>query len=280
MAFYLRPSLEVLKTRPLFNVVFDALGQSFFTLSLGIGSMAIFGSYTSRRYTLGGESAKIIGIDTLVAFLSGLVIFPACFAFGTKPDAGPSLIFITLPKVFGQMRLGDVALGPWVGAAFFVFLGLAALTTVIAVFENIIAMTMESRGCTRHQAIRRNAPLLFALSLPCALGFNLLSRFRPFGEGSGIMDLEDFLVSNIALPLGSLAILVFCVSRRYWGWGNFLKEANAGRGLRLADGLRVYMTYILPAVMLFVFAAALAVKFLPERTAPAAAPAPAVSAAE
>lgn len=270
LSFYLKPSLAVLETRSLFNVVFDALGQSFFTLSLGIGSMAIFGSYTSRRYTLCGESAKIIGIDTLVAFLSGLVIFPACFAFGTRPDSGPSLIFITLPKVFGQMHIGDIAIGPWVGAAFFIFLGLAALTTVITVFENIIAMTMEKRGCTRHQAIRRNAPLLFVLSIPCALGFNLFSKIQPFGAGSGIMDLEDFLVSNIALPLGSLAILIFCVSRRYWGWDNFLKEANAGQGLRLANGLRLYMAYILPAVMLFVFAAALAVKFLPSAPTPKA----------
>lgn len=264
VSFYLRPSLGVLRERPLLSVVLDALGQSFFTLSLGIGSMAIFGSYTSRRHTLAGESAKIIGIDTLVAFLSGLVIFPACSAFGTRPDSGPSLLFITLPKVFAQMRVGDVALGPWVGAAFFVFLGLAALTTVIAVFENIVAMTMESRGCTRHQAIRRNAPRLFALSLPCALGFNLLASVQPFGKGSTIMDLEDFLVSNVALPLGSLAILIFCVSRRYWGWGRFLKEANTGRGLRLANGLRVYMAYVLPAVMLLVFAAAIATRFLPQ----------------
>lgn len=262
VAFYLKPSLKVLETRSLFSIVFDALGQSFFTLSLGIGSMAIFGSYTSRRYTLAGESVKIIGIDTLVALLSGLVIFPACFAFGTSPDSGPSLIFITLPKVFGQMHVGDVALGPWVGAAFFVFLGLAALTTVIAVFENIIAMTMESRACTRHQAIRRNAPLLFLLSIPCALGFNLLSGIQPFGKGSCILDLEDFFVSNVALPLGSLAILIFCVSRRYWGWGNFLKEANAGSGLKLAYGLRIYMTYVLPAVMFLLFAAALLFKFV------------------
>ena len=258
VAFYLMPSLEPLKTRPLFDIVFDALGQSFFTLSLGIGSMAIFGSYTSRRYTLPGESAKIIGIDTTVALLSGLVIFPACFAYDVRPDQGPNLIFITLPKVFAQMPHG---LGVWVGAAFFVLLALAALTTVIAVFENIIAMTMETRRCTRHKAIKRNAPLLFLLSVPCALGFNLLSGIAPLGEGSTIMDLEDFLVSNIALPLGSMAVLIFCVSRRYWGWDNFLKEANTGRGLRFGNALRFYMAYVLPTLLAVVFVLGLYVKF-------------------
>ncbi len=254
--FYLMPSLEPLRHRPLFDIVFDALGQSFFTLSLGIGSMAIFGSYTSRRYTLPGESAKIIGIDTTVALLSGLVIFPACFAYDVRPDQGPNLIFNTLPAVFAQMPGGL-----WIGAAFFILLALAALTTVIAVFENIIAMTMEVRGCTRHKAIKRDAPLLFLLSIPCALGFNLLSGFHPLGEGSTIMDLEDFLVSNIALPLGSLSILVFCVSRRYWGWGNFLKEANAGRGLRFGDALRFYMAYVLPVILVLVFLLGIYVKF-------------------
>ena len=255
--YYLKPSLKALENRSLFNVVLDALGQSFFTLSLGIGSMAIFGSYTSRRYTLGGESAKIIGIDTMVALLSGLIIFPACFAFNTQPDAGPSLIFITLPKVFAQM--GRV--GVWIGAVFFIFLALAALTTVITVFENIVAMTMERRQCTRHMAIKRNAPLLFVLSVPCALGFGVLAWVTPLGAESSILDLEDFIVSNLALPLGSLAILIFCVSRRYWGWENFLKEANAGSGLRLPLGMRWYMAYVLPTVMLFVFGATLLEKF-------------------
>ncbi len=264
VAFYLKPTLAPLAERPLFNIVFDALGQSFFTLSLGIGSMAIFGSYTSRRYTLGGESAKIIGIDTLVALLSGLVIFPACFAFNTRPDAGPSLIFITLPKVFAQLEVGGLAVGQWIGATFFVFLALAALTTVIAVFENIIAMTMEARAITRPQAIRRNAPLLFLLSVPCALGSSLLKGFQPFGAGTGVMDLEDFLVSNIALPLGALAILIFCVSRRYWGWEKFLQEANTGKGLRLGNGLRIYMAYVLPTILLLVFTVGLILKFWPE----------------
>lgn len=257
--FYLMPSLEPLKTRPLFDIVFDALGQSFFTLSLGIGSMAIFGSYTSRHYTLPGESAKIIGIDTCVALLSGLIIFPACFAYDVQPGQGPGLIFNTLPPVFRQMPGGT-----WIGAAFFVLLALAALTTVIAVFENIIAMTMEARQCTRHRAIKRNAPILFLLSLPCALGFNVLAGITPFGKESTIMDLEDFLVSNVALPLGSLAILIFCVSRRYWGWGNFLREANTGRGLRFPNALRFYMAYILPTILVLVFLTGLIVKFWPK----------------
>ena len=257
--FYLMPSLEPLKTRPLFDIVFDALGQSFFTLSLGIGSMAIFGSYTSRHYTLPGESAKIIGIDTCVALLSGLIIFPACFAYDVQPGQGPGLIFNTLPPVFRQMPGGT-----WIGAAFFVLLALAALTTVIAVFENIIAMTMEARQCTRHRAIKRNAPILFLLSLPCALGSNVLAGITPFGKESTIMDLEDFLVSNVALPLGSLAILIFCVSRRYWGWGNFLREANTGRGLRFPNALRFYMAYILPTILVLVFLTGLIVKFWPK----------------
>ena len=275
ISFYLKPSLKVLEERSLFNIILDALGQSFFTLSLGIGSMAIFGSYTSRERTLTGESAKIIGIDTVVALLSGLIIFPACFAFQTEPNAGPSLIFITLPKVFHQMNAGGANIGDWVGAAFFIFLGLAALTTIIAVFENIIAMTMDSHSCSRKKAILWNAPLLFALSVPCALGFTLLSGFEPLGKGTAILDLEDFLVSNFALPLGSLAILIFCVSRRYWGWEKFLAEANAGRGLRLANSLRFYMTFILPAIMIFVFVAALVTKFLPEKPKAPAEPEPA-----
>ena len=193
----------------------------------------------------------------MVAFFSGLVIFPACFAFGVRPDQGPSLIFLTLPKVFAQMG----AVGAWVGAIFFVFLALAALTTVIAVFENIIAMTMERRECTRKQAIRRNAPLLFLLSVPCALGFGVLAKVQPLGAGSTILDLEDFLVSNVALPLGSVAILIFCGSRRYWGWDNFLKEVNAGKGLQMPRCLRWYMVYVLPVVLLAMFVAGIVMKF-------------------
>lgn len=259
LAFYLMPSTEILQHRTLFQIIFDALGQSFFTLSLGIGSMSIFGSYTSRKYTIVGESAKIIGIDTFVALLSGLVIFPACFAFNVSPDQGPSLIFITLPKVFTQMTAGI-----WIGAAFFIFLALAALTTVIAVVENIIAMTMESRHCTRKQAILRTAPLLLLLSIPCALGPNLLNWVQPLGKGTTILELEDLLVSNVALPLGSLAILIFCTSKRYWGWANFLKEANTGTGWRFSNSLRIYISYVLPTILIIVFCALLIEKFIPK----------------
>lgn len=258
VSFYLKPSLEILKERSLVDIIFAALGQSFFTLSLGIGSMSIFGSYTSRKYSLPGESAKIIAIDTFVAFLAGLVIFPACFAFNVTPNEGPGLIFITLPKVFGQMPAGR-----WVGALFFVFLALAALTTVIAVVENIVAMYMEKHECSRKTAILRTAPVLFILTLPCALGFNVLSKFQPFGAGSNVLDLEDFFVSNIALPLGSLAFLIFCVCKRYWGWDNFLKEANTGSGLKFTNAIRGYVTYVLPAILLSVFVGMLVIKFLP-----------------
>ncbi len=254
--FYLMPSLEPLKERSIFSIIFDALGQSFFTLSIGIGSMAIFGSYTSKRYTLGGESAKIIGIDTMVALLSGFVIFPACFAFTMEPNEGPALILFTLPKVFAQMG----AAGLWVGIAFFVFLALAALTTVIAVFENIIAMTMEARGCSRRRAIAWNAPLLFLLSVPCALGWSLLKNFNPLGPGTNVLDLEDFLVANIILPLGALAILLFCTRPRYWGWKKFLEEANIGKGMKLSNALYFYMSYILPAMLVITFAIAFVVK--------------------
>mgnify|MGYP003288382793 CR=1 FL=1 len=259
VAFYLLPSTDILQHRSIFNIIFDALGQSFFTLSLGIGSMSIFGSYTSRKYTLVGESAKIIGIDTFVAILSGLVIFPACFAFDVSPDQGPSLIFITLPKVFAQMPAGL-----WIGAAFFIFLALAALTTVIAVVENIVAMTMESRNYTRKQAILRTAPLLLALSIPCALGPNLLKFIQPLGEGTSILDIEDLLVSNVALPLGSLAILIFCTCKRYWGWQNFLKEANTGNGWRFSNSLRIYISYVVPTILIIVFCALLIEKFIPK----------------
>ncbi len=256
LQFYLMPSLEPLKERSIFSILFDALGQSFFTLSIGIGSMAIFGSYTSRKYTLAGESAKIIGIDTTVALLAGFVIFPACFAFAVEPNQGPALILFTLPKVFAQMGPA----GTWVGVAFFSFLGLAALTTVIAVFENIIAMTMEARNCSRAKAIAWNAPLLFLLSVPCALGWSLLKDFNPLGPGTNVLDLEDFLVANIILPLGALATLVFCTAPRYWGWKKFLEEANTGKGMKFANGLCIYMTYILPTILVITFAIAFGMK--------------------
>ncbi|MDO5462028.1 MAG: sodium-dependent transporter [bacterium] len=248
--FYLVPNFDVLKEKNIFDIITAALGQSFFTLSLGIGSMSIFGSYTSRSHSLYGESAKIIAIDTFIALLSGLIIFPACFAYGSQPDEGPGLIFFILPKVFAQMPGGI-----WVGAIFFIFLALAALTTIITVFENIIAMTMDNRQCSRKTAIKRTAPLLFLLSLPCALSFGLLANIK-LGK-LGILDMEDFFVSNVALPLGSLAILVFCVCRKYWGWEKFRQEANEGQGLKLPNFLRHYMAWGIPVIILFVFVVSL-----------------------
>lgn len=248
--FYLVPNLDALKDHSIFEIIHAALGQSFFTLSLGIGSMSIFGSYTSRAKSLAGQSAYIITIDTIIALLSGLIIFPACFAYNVQPSEGPGLIFFALPKVFAQMPGGL-----WVGAIFFIFLALAAITTIVTVFENIIAMTMEGRRCSRHVAIKRNAPLLFLLSLPCALSFGLLSDISIAGKG--ILDLEDLYVSNFALPLGSLAILIFCVSRKYWSWERFRNEANAGTGLKIPNGLRLYMAVVIPLVILFIFISSL-----------------------
>lgn len=275
LKFYLVPNFEVLKTTNIFEIITAALGQSFFTLSLGIGSMSIFGSYTSRARTLYGESTKIIVIDTFVAFLSGMVIFPACFAYGQAPNQGPGLIFFSLPSVFAQMPGGV-----WVGTIFFIFLALAALTTIIAVFENIIAMTMDNRNCTRQAAIKRNALLLFLLSIPCALSFGLLSNIK-LGN-LGILDIEDFFVSNIALPLGSLFILIFCVSSKYWGWEKFRQEANQGQGLKMPHFLHYYMAWGIPVILLTVFGVSLwtAIQNAIPADAPAAEAAEAVEAAQ
>lgn len=248
VSFYLKPNLTAFREYPLTEIIFAAMGQSFFTLSIGIGSMAIFGSYTSRKQRLTGEAAKIIGIDTCVALLSGLIVIPACFAFNVMPGQGPGLIFMALPEVFAAMPFGGI-----VGGAFFILLALAALTTVITVYENIIATQMDGFGLRRRTAQAISAPLLWMLSIPCALGFSLLSGIQPLGEGSTILDFEDFCVSNVMLPLGSLMILIFCVSRRYWGWERFLDEANTGKGLGLPRWLRIHMTYIIPVMLLSVF---------------------------
>ena len=187
-------------------------------------------------------------LDTFVAFTAGLIIFPACFAFDVAPDAGPNLIFITLPNVFNEMPTGRL----W-GSLFFVFMSFAALTTVIAVFENILSFSIEKWGWSRKKAVLVNLVAILILSMPCVLGFNVLSGIQPFGEGSVIMDLEDFIVSNNILPLGSLVYLLFCVSRRGWGWESFLAEANTGSGLKFPRGVRFYVTYVLPLIVLFIF---------------------------
>lgn len=248
LKFYLLPDFSRMAETGIGATIAAAMNQSFFTLSLGIGAMAIFGSYIGKERSLAGESLRVCLLDTFVAITAGLIIFPACFAFGVDADSGPNLIFITLPNIFNHMAGGRV----W-GSLFFLFMAFAAFSTVIAVFENIISCCMDLTGCSRKKAAFVNVFLMILLSLPCVLGFNLLSGFEPLGAGTSIMDLEDFLVSNITLPIGSLIYLLFCTSRYGWGWKNFLEEANTGKGLKLRNGLRFYMTYILPIIILVIF---------------------------
>lgn len=244
LRFYLVPDLARMKKVGIGNVVAGAMNQAFFTLSLGIGAMAIFGSYIGKERALMGESARVAALDTLVALCSGLIIFPACFAYGVQPDSGPSLIFITLPNIFNHMPLGRV----W-GSLFFVFMSFAAFSTVLGVFENIVSCTMDLSGWSRKKACLFNGILMLLLSMPCVLGFNVLSKFQPLGPGTGVLDLEDFVVSNLLLPLGSLIFIFFCTSRYGWGWKNFTKEANAGKGLKVQRWMRVYMCYVLPVLV-------------------------------
>ncbi len=246
--FYLIPDFGKMAEIGIGNVIFGAMSQAFFTLSLGIGALAIFGSYQDRSRTLAGEAVNIALLDTFVALVSGLIIIPACFAFGVEQDAGPSLIFITLPRIFNQMAGGRV----W-GALFFLFLSAAALSTVIAVFENIISFAIDLWGWERKKAVAVNIVLVIVLSMPAVLGFNVLSGITPLGSGSTLMDLEDFLVSNNLLPLGSLVYLMFCTSSRGWGFQNFLEEANAGKGIRLPSAARLYMTYGIPILIVVIY---------------------------
>lgn len=244
LRFYLVPDLARMKEVGIGNVVAGAMNQAFFTLSLGIGAMAIFGSYIGKERALMGESARVAALDTLVALCSGLIIFPACFAYGVQPDSGPSLIFITLPNIFNHMPLGRV----W-GSLFFVFMSFAAFSTVLGVFENIVSCTMDLSGWSRKKACLFNGILMLLLSMPCVLGFNVLSKFQPLGPGTGVLDLEDFVVSNLLLPLGSLIFIFFCTSRYGWGWKNFTKEANTGKGLKVQRWMRGYMCYVLPVLV-------------------------------
>ncbi len=248
LRFYLIPKLENMKNAGIINVIVGAMNQAFFTLSLGIGAMAIFGSYIDKDRALLGEAVNVAVLDTFVAIMAGLIIFPACFAFGVAPDNGPNLIFVTLPNIFNHMALGRL----W-GSLFFVFMAFASFSTVLAVFENILSCCMDLTGASRKKAAAVNTGLMIVLSMPCVLGFNLWSGFDPFGGGSNVLDLEDFLVSNIWLPIGSLIYLLFCTSRRGWGWQNFKEEANAGRGLKVRDGMRFYVSYILPVIVMIIF---------------------------
>lgn len=246
LKFYLLPDLERMKNVGIGNVIVAAMNQSFFTLSLGMGAMAIFGSYLNKDRALMGEAVNVAVLDTFVALTSGLIIFPACFAYGVEVDSGPSLIFITLPNIFNNIPLGRL----W-GSLFFVFLTFAAFSTILAVFEGIIACTMDMFGISRKKACIVNGILVFVLSIPCALGFNLLSGFKPFGGDTTVMDLEDFIVSNLILPLGSLVFVLFCT--RGWGWDNFIAEANTGKGLKIRKWMRGYATYVLPVIVFIVF---------------------------
>ncbi|MDO4307359.1 MAG: sodium-dependent transporter [Eubacteriales bacterium] len=246
--FYLIPNLGNMKEAGIGNVIFGAMSQAFFTLSIGIGAMTIFGSYLGKERSLAGESLNILILDTFVALMAGLIIIPACFAFGVEPGAGPGLVFITLPNVFNQMAGGRV----W-GALFFLFMSFAALSTVIAVFENILSFAMDLWGWERRKAVMVNIVLVILLSMPAVLGFNVWSGFQPLGEGTNIMDLEDFIVSNNILPLGSVIFVLFCASKRGWGWKNFLKEANTGSGLKFPAGIRMYMFAVIPLVVAVIY---------------------------
>ena len=248
LSFFLVPDFTRMQEVGVVNTLVSAMNQAFFTLSLGMGGMAIFGSYIGKERSLMGESINVAILDTFVALVSGLIIFPACFTYHVEAGSGPKLIFVTLPNVFNHMPMGEL----W-GALFFVFMTFAALSTVLAVFENILSCCMDLFGWSRKKACLINAIALLILSLPCALGFNLLSGIHPLGGSSNFLDLEDFLVSNIILPVGSLIFLLFAVSKRGWGWENFMAEANAGRGLKVKNWMRGYMTYILPFLFLGIF---------------------------
>ena len=248
LRFYLIPDFTRFTENGVGNTIFAAMGQAFFTLSLGIGAMAIFGSYIGKDHTLTGETINICLLDTLVAFLAGLIIFPSCFAFGVDPGQGPGLVFITLPNIFNQMVGGRIF-----GVLFFVFMTFAAQSTIIAVFENIISFSIDLFGTSRKKTVLINGIAIILLSLPCVFGFNIWSGFQPLGAGSTIQDLEDFIVSNNLLPLGSMVYLLFCTSRYGWGWKNFLAEADTGKGVKFPAWARVYVSYILPLIVLFIF---------------------------
>ena len=257
LRFYLAPDFHKVVEYGLFDTIFAAMGQAFFTLSLGIGAIAIFGSYIDKSRSLTGEAVLVTLLDTFVALIAGLIIFPSCFAYGVDPGEGPSLIFITLPNVFNSMAGGRI----W-GALFFLFMIFAAASTVIAVFENILSFAIDLTGCSRKKAVIVNIVVVAVLSMPCVLGFNVWSGFMPFGKGSGVLDLEDFLVSNNLLPLGSLIYLLFCTSRYGWGWKNFLKEADTGEGLKFPKWAKFYVSYILPLIVLFIFVQGYISKFM------------------
>ncbi len=256
-SFFLVPDFARMQEVGVVNTLVSAMNQAFFTLSLGIGAMSIFGSYIGKEHSLLGESVRIVVLDTFVAITAGLIIFPACFTYHVDQTSGPSLIFITLPNIFANMSMGRL----W-GSLFFLFMAFAATSTVLAVFENIICCGMELTGCSRKKSSLVNLVLIILLSMPCVLGYNLWAwdGFAVFG--GAVLDVEDFLVSNLFLPLGSLVYLLFCVTRYGWGWQNYKKEVNTGKGLKVQDWMRGYLTYVLPLIVVFIFAFGLYDKFL------------------
>ena len=247
LSFYLLPDFGRMQENGIWETIFAAMSQAFFTLSLGIGSMAIFGSYIGKERNLFGESMNIASLDTAISLIAGLIIFPACFAFGVDPSEGPGLVFVTLPNIFNSMGGGRI----W-GSLFFIFMTFAAYSTVIAVFENIISFGMDLWGWSRKKASTINTILLIVLSIPCILGFNVLSGFQPLGKGTMILDLEDFILSYNLLPLGSLIYLLFCVTRYGWGFDNYLKEVNTGVGMKLPRAFKGYFQWVLPVIILVV----------------------------
>ena len=256
LRFYLVPDFARMRSVGILTVVANAMNQAFFTLSLGIGAMTIFGSYIERKRTLFGEAVNVAVLDTVVAICAGLIIIPACFAFKVSPDQGPGLIFVTLPNVFGHMSCGRI----W-GSLFFLFMSFAALSTVLAVFENIIACIRDYTGWERCATCALVGGGIAILSVPCILGFNAWSAFHPFGAGTNVLDLEDFLVSDILLPLGALVFALYCCHRYGWGWERFLAEANAGEGPCFPRGLRLYCAYVLPLIIVFIFVLGLIRRF-------------------
>ena len=246
LRFYLMPDLEQARAVGLGNVATAAMNQSFFTLSLGIAAMEIFGSYMSDEHTLGGETLRICGLDTFVAIVAGLIIFPACFSYGVETTAGPSLIFVTLPQVFIHMPGGRI----W-GTLFFIFMTFASFSTVIAVFENLIAAGMDNFGWSRKKSSVINLVILLVTSIPCALGYNLWSGVSLIG-GRDILDSEDFIVSNLLLPLGSLVYLLFCVTKWGWGFDNYQLEANKGTGAKIANWMKYWFRYAVPILILVI----------------------------
>lgn len=246
--FYLVPDFSTLKENGIFNAIYGAMGQAFFTLSIGMGGMAIFGSYIDKKHSLTGEGLRVLALDTFVAIMAGLIIFPACMSFGVDAGSGPGLVFVTLPNIFNAMDGGQI----W-GTLFFVFMNFAALSTIIAVFENIVSFTIDLFQWSRKKSVILNFIIIAIGSIPCAIGFSVLSGFQPLGDGSAVLDLLDFLVSNVIMPLGSLVFLFFCTRKSGWGWKNFIIEANAGEGLSFPEKAKFYVSWILPLIVIFIF---------------------------